>query len=68
MAERKRTPVDEMWLVCVADDLRDMGCDEDFIQATIDELRAGGDVTVTVSNPGSAFRGKQKTFKRKAKP
>ena len=39
---------DGMYMQSVAEELREAGCDETFIECTLDDLREGGDVTVYV--------------------
>jgi len=52
---RSRKPkVDENWLDAIADDLRDQGCDEEFIECVLNELRDGNSITVETTNPDRA--------------
>ena len=45
----------EMFLQSVAQDLREQGCDEQFIQCCLEDLREGADVTV-ITNAHDTLR------------
>lgn len=42
----RRVELDPTWLQETVNDLRDQGCDKEFIQCCVDELLEGGEVTV----------------------
>jgi hypothetical protein len=43
---RRMVEIDSTWLQETINDLREQGCDEEFIQCCIDELEDGNSVTV----------------------
>ena len=48
--------VDEMWLQAVAEDLAEMGCDETFIECTIEDLRDGESVQIFHDGRAKTYR------------
>jgi len=47
---KQRIDIDPTWLQETVNDLLEQGCDEEFIQCCIDDLKEGHQVTVEFTN------------------